>query len=214
MDAATDLQNRIKAIVKGGDAVRQKVAAATASAARVALDGVHDLVDVVHTTTRGASEALADVVADEREKTLREVVEGLGDGLETAAQAAELTLREARTKLMNFAREDRDRLATAFESMSRQFVDSVATGARLVRDQGRAQVDELGQHASATLRRIEPSVKAAVGAARDDPAGLVKGALDGAVAAARGATGALFTAIASRLAAAGDRITPPREPKS
>ena len=214
MDAATDLRNRIKAIVQGGDAVRQKIADVTAATARVALASVGDLVDIVRTTASGASEALAAVVADEREKTLREVVEGLGDGLETAAQAAELTLREARTNLVSYTREDLDRLATSFESLSRQFADSVATGARLVRDQGRTQAGELSKHASATLRRIEPSVQAAVDAARHDPAGLAKGVLDGAVAATRGATGALFTAIASRLAAAGESITPPREPKS
>lgn len=212
MDTEGWLRSRVEAIVRGGREVRQQVANAVAAASQHAQATADGFAEVLRATMDGAARAVADAVPKEREGTLRQVVDGLGDGLAMAAHAAELTLREVGGDSARFAREDLARLGNAFRDVSRRFVDGVAAALSRAGGHAAGEASALRAHAAATLRRVEAPFAAAVAAASRDPVGLGREALTAGVAAARGAVGALCTAMGQKLQAMGVALVPPRAP--
>jgi hypothetical protein len=201
MDPWAWLQERAEAIVRRGRDVRQEIANVVAAAVRQAHGVADGFAGLLRATVAGAARAVENELPADGAGVLRQVVDGVGDGLSTAAHAAELTLREATTGAAAFARADLERLASDFGSLSHGFVDSVAKTVTGAGGRLGAEVAALRAHAAVTLRRIEPSLAAAVAAARRDPLGLGREALAAGAAAVRGAAGALFTAIGKRLEA-------------
>ena len=208
----TSLQALAEAIVRRGSEVRQNIAAAVAAATQRAHAVADGLAELTRATVAGAERAVEAALPADRESTLRQVIDGIGDGLATAAQAAELTLREAGGNTARYAREDLEHLAHAFRSVSRRFVDSVVAGAQRAGARAAAEAKALRDHAAVTLQRVEPSFAAAIGAAGRDPVGLGRQALAAGAAAARGAAGALFTAVGRKLESLGIALDPPSRP--
>ncbi|HEX5052262.1 MAG TPA: DUF6781 family protein [Planctomycetota bacterium] len=203
MDARVVLQRRVEELVRRGGQVRREVAAAFAKASEHAHAVADGLIGLARAALAGAMKGIETAVPADRESTLRSVLDGLGDGLATAAQAAELTLREAHSRSARFAEEDLQRLAGDFESVSRRFADTVKDGVAAVGGLAAKQATAVKDHAAVTLRRIQPAVAAAIAIARRDPLGLGGQALGAGAAAVRGAVGALFTEIGRQLQAIG-----------
>jgi len=212
MDIATWLQIRAEAIVRRGRDVRQYTATSVAAATQRAHGVADGFVDISRATIAGAVRAVDAALPADRDGVLREVVEGIGDGLAITALAAELALHEGGGSVARYAREDLDRLAEAFRSVSHRFVDGVVAGAVRVGGRTAGDVKALRDHALVTLQRVEPSFAAAIGAAGRDPLELGRQALGAGVAAAHGAAGALFTAVGRKLEGLGVTLDPPRGP--
>ncbi len=211
MDTGTWLQHKVENIVRSQGQVRRDVATAVASAAKRAHEVADGLAGIVRASLEGAAKGIEAAVPHDRASALREVVDGLGDGLATAAHAAELTLREAAGDSARYARADLEKLGNDFDTVSRDFVDSVAETAAIAGGQAAHQVGALYDHAAATLARIAPSLGAVVDAARRDPAGLGHETLAAGAGAARGAVGALFATLGRKLQDLG-AILEPRGP--
>lgn len=212
MDTQDWCEDQAGAIVRSGQRVRHRIAALVAAASQRAHRVADGLVELSRATMAGASRAVATALPAARDSTLRQVVDGLGDGLATAAQAAELTLREVGGKSVRYAREDLEHLAGSFRGASSRFVDGVVAGACQVGESANQAASALRDHASITLRRIEPSLAAAIRAAGDDPVGLARETATAGAAAARGAAGVLFTMLGKQLERLGVALNPPRDP--
>lgn len=210
MDTEARLRERIEAIVRSGADVPRQVADAVAAAAQHAVTAVGGLAVVVRATVAGGARAAADRASADPDGVLRQVVDGLGQGLATVAQAAELTLREATGETARFVRADLSRLAGAFRDVSRGFVDAVVGAAAQAGGHAGDELRALRDHATATLRRLEAPFAAAVAAATDNPTGLAQEAWKAGSAAARGAAGALCTALGKRLRELGVVLAPAR----
>jgi hypothetical protein len=210
MDTEAWVKSRVEAIVRAGKDVRQQVAQVVASAVPTAQAAVGGLHAVVRATISGGARAAAAAVSERSDDPLRQVVDGLGDGLAVAAQAVELTMREAGGQTARFAREDLARLAGAFRDVSRGFVDAVVAAASQASGHAGDEVVALRDHAAATLHRIAAPLGVAAAASLGDPAGVARETLQAGAAAVRGAAGALCTALGRQLRALGVVLDPSR----
>lgn len=199
MDRDTDLRRELTAILEHGDAVRRRVGAMVATAAEGVLRTGGSLLQLAREVTTAAAAASAEVYEARPGATLHEVIDGLGDGLRITAQAAWLTLEEARGGAVSFCRDDLQRLGADLDALSLHFVDAVVTAATGALPHTRRQVADLRHHAHITLARTAPALASAAAAARADPLGLGRQALAAGGATARAVAGALFTAVGTRL---------------
>lgn len=208
MDITTWLQQEAEAAVRRGKAVREEIARAVAAVSDGALRVGGGFIDLARSTVQGAAKGVATAAAAESARTLRAVVDGIGDGLTTTAQAAKLTLQEAAGGAARFAREDLDKMSGDFRTLGESFVDVVESAATRAGGHAAAQAAELRAHAVIALRRAQPAFEAAIDAARQDPTGLARQTLAAGAGATRGALGALFTALGAKLQSLGGRLAP------
>src|SRR5688572_29718849 len=116
MDNATWLQQKAESIVRRGTAVREEIARTVVEGA-AGMGAIADgLVDVARNVISGAARGASTSASSDEAHTLRAVIDGLGDGLATTAQAAQLTMQEAGGRATSFAREDLERLAGGLRS--------------------------------------------------------------------------------------------------
>lgn len=206
MDVFTWLQDQSEQIVRRGHDVRQQVAALASGAAERAARAREGFAGLARSVLTGASRGVDAATPQDRTRTLRDVIDGLGDGFAVAAQAAKLALQEAASGSVRYAKEDVDRLVVELRSFGESFGGAVADGVAAGLRQGAGVGRDLADHAAVTLRRTWPSFDAALGAAAADPLGLARQAASAGVGAARGAAGVLFEAFGKQLAKLGTRL--------
>jgi hypothetical protein len=202
------LQREAAAITRRGADVRKGIAGAVAAAAQHAHAVAGGLADLARTAAAGAASALDATAARQRDSTLREVIDGIGDGLATAAQAVQLTVRESAAGSAAFAQEEVDRVAKEFGTLGELFADAVAAGLGRTGAHAAAQAQALRDHAGATIQRTRPAWQAAAAAARTDPLGLAAAAAGAGAAALRGAAGALAQSLGRQLQRLGVALAP------
>lgn len=210
MDAAGWLRDQVEASVQAQQEVRKRIAVLVATASQHALQAGRDSAAVVRATLDGARAALRAAEPQRRERLFGQVVDGIADGLGTAAHAAELTLREARGDLARFAREDLAILQRSLQDVGRQFTqlaaEALADGSVLATE----EAARLRAHLQATWRTLAPRIDDVVAAARAAPGRTTDQALHATTEAARGAASALFTEVGRRLQSLGVALGEPR----
>lgn len=198
--------DRMHAIVEDGRAIR----ADTADAVREALGIAHhvddSLAEIFDSVIDGALGAASQKIdAADTEDVLREVVDGLGDGFESAALALELTLKEAQSGAKSYPSDDVDNTADELNSTSSRLVNAAQrlAGASPIQTEGRAAA--IIKHAENTATRIRPVIKKAVKTALGDAQGFAKQAAGAGAAATREAIGTLLSELGSRIRKTDDK---------
>lgn len=191
------LRREIGAAMRAGRSIRARVRNATASAVQRGLDAESGIADIARAAMRAAAEEAMGKHAPT--DPLRQVVEGTADGLVVAAQALQLTVREAASRAAAFAQQDLDRAADEFSALAQLFVDSVVRGASEGGAQAEDIVKSVREHAHTTLRRAWPSFAAAASTARRNPQAIAAAAVDAAPEIARASVGALQKALGEQL---------------
>jgi len=209
--SAEDVKTEVERIVEEGQEVRRRVGRVVASASDTAAKQATGLAGLVEKAVQGAVEAVDRSAPEDPESTLRQVIEGVGDGLERTAQATKLAVEEAAGEGRSYASEDLNRVSEDLGTLSRMFVETVERGVQGVSKEGRVQVQNVREHASRTLDAIKPSLEQAADAAVKDPIGLAGESAAAAVNLTREAAGSLFSAMGKLLQGAGDRVAPTRE---
>lgn len=204
------LREKAEAIVRGEVRIREKISQLAAEASQEGHRQARGLVALAEAVIEGAAQGLDSALPDKTESVLRQVIEGLGDGFATAAQAAQLTVEEASQAGAQFAREDLDKIGQDFRALGEMFVETAGRAGSALRQQVASQSQTLRDHARATLQRVKPALDSAAGAAVNDPVRLGKEALKAGAAASRRAAGTLFMEMARRLDSAGQKLTQDR----
>lgn len=198
--AGRSFAQRVEAIVEDGREVR----ASTSAAVREAFGIIHkadeslgQMVDTVIGQALGAAaKKIDDPAAD---TTLREVIDGLGDGFETTAQAVELAVSEAQGKAQHFAEEDLHSAAKDLRSIGELLLETAQKTAKTLADGASDQASLLLEHAEHTANRLRPTLESAARAAADDAKGIATQVAGATAAATRQGLGALFTELGARL---------------
>ncbi|HLU39770.1 MAG TPA: DUF6781 family protein [Planctomycetota bacterium] len=216
MDIITWLQQQAETIARRGSAVHEEIARLVAGASARVQDVAGGLAGIARAVVEGAAKGAERASADDQERVLRAVVDGIADGFEITAQAARLALAEAATNAARFVREDVDRLTLELRDLPDKVASVVADAGVRVLKHGAEQGRTLAEHAGIALRRSLPAIEAALASAREHPGELLK---QGGMAV-RGAAGGLFSALAQHLDRLGARLkgedggTPPAGPAS
>jgi hypothetical protein len=210
--ANEELRERVRAAVEAGHNARERVAALVAAAAEDFLGRAEGLVALTHTVLDGAADAVKNAVPQDAENRLRQVVDGLGDGLSRAAVAAKLTLEEASGQGRRFARDELEKLQKDLRLLGEMFVETVRRGAAGAIAASSAQASLLKEHAARTLESVRPSLRAALDAARGQLASLASDAASASLAASRQAAGGLFTMLGRSMQRAGEKLKGEKPP--
>jgi len=205
-NGAAPLQEQADAIVTQGQDVRTRIARLVAQTAeRYHLDA-SGLIGLARSVLTGAAQAADRAVGHDPDSVLRQVVDGLSDGLSAAAVACRLTFEEARAQGQTFASEDLAKMRANLKTMGELFVDTVSTTAGKFHSQAAEQLRALRTHAENAKDRILPALTSALVAAGEHPVQFTTESAGAGLTVSRQALGSLFTAVGRRLQQAGQRI--------
>jgi hypothetical protein len=196
---------RIHSILDDGREIRANTADAVREALGIVDKADESLAAVADSVIEGAVGAAAAKMEEQGDdSTLRDVIEGLGDGLESTAQAVELTLAEARSSARSYAEEDLRKTAGDLKGVGELLLETAKRAAGQLENRAGKTATNLVEHARRTVDRVRPSLDAAADTALGDLAGLAKQAAGASAAAAREGVGTLLTELGSRLRKGGE----------
>ena len=206
--AESEVRDKVEAIVTEGRDVRGRVTALVAEASHAAQQSGEGLLalarSVVDAATQSLNKGISSVPAD---GTLRQVIDGVGDGLSRAAMSAKMAVEEARAQGKQFAAEDLHKIKDDLTSLTSLYVQTVSDAASKTKSEASAGLSSLLEHAEQARDRMLPAVKSAIDAVIQDPKGMGKESLQAGLAASQYATGTLFSTMGRFLQEAGRRLT-------
>ncbi|MGE5194277.1 MAG: DUF6781 family protein [Deltaproteobacteria bacterium] len=200
------VRGQVEAIVAEGNEVRQQVSEVVAEAAERFHLYPEGLIELAQAVMDGAFEAVRKSVPTEPESTLRQVIDGLGDGFSTAALAGKLAIEEAASRGKAFATEDLARMTRNLTALADRFVKTVSATGGAFSSITQQQLDGLRQHVVTTHARIRPSLESAAAAAAQQPLQFARESVGAGAALARQGLGALFTAAGRSIYVAGKQL--------
>ncbi len=201
------VRGQVEAIVAGGKEVRQQVATVVAESSEKFHLLPEGLVELSQVVMEGAVDALRKAVPPEPESTLRQVIDGLGDGLSTAALAGKLAIEEAAARGQAFAAEDLTRMSRNLTALGDRFVRTVSATGGAFKSNTQKELDALRRHIENTHARIRPPLESVVAAAAQQPLQLAKESVGAGASLARQGLGALFTAAGRSIYEAGKQLS-------
>jgi len=209
-----DVRQKINAIAAEGENVTQRVREVVESAAQslgdAGKEGQHRLTSLVSAAVDGASSAVQGAAPESAESTLRQVIDGLGEGLQRTATATKLAVEESASSGKAYATEDLKGIADDFKAIGELFVETVEKHSKSAMGQAGDQASSLKSHAERTVQGLRPVLDDAAAAAMDNPVGLAGETAQAAASAAKQAAGSLFGAVGKMLTDAGDKLNPPK----
>ena len=212
MESLDAMKERIRGdtenIVRRGANIAKEVSRLTVSAAARFQGTADGMVGLVRTVAEGAARAADESLPEKDDSKLRQVVDGLADGLRTTAEAIDLTVRESGAEGLRFAREDVRHTQDDLVSLLGMFASTVADFAYATTVEAAAGAATIRDHAAHTLERTRPSFEKAARTLVGE-AGQVGGeAAAAGSAAARAAAGLFFREVGARLSRLGEVLKP------
>jgi hypothetical protein len=209
MSTTADSNAAVKAqaeeIVTSGTDIRPRLAEVVARSAGEARHS-GGLVTLVRAVIDGSREGLTRAVSQDREGTLRQVVDALADGLSLAALAGQLALQEAGASSRQYAKEDLTDLHDDLSAVHDLFAETVERGVSAGKALTTGQVAAARRHAERVAEHLKPAIARALDAVRQHPTAFAREGLQAGVSAGQCATGALFQALGRMLQRAGDQM--------
>ena len=202
-DQQDRLRDRIEQIVNEGQDVRGRVREAFEEAAVQAQGLAGQLADILKSTAEGAAKG-----SQGKPDTgpLKDVVDGLGDGLQRTANAARLAMEEAASKGKAYAEDDMNSFASEFATLGKLFADTVSRAASKAGEHSADVLRDLKDHAQRTAENIEPDLRRAYDAAKNDAPGAARDIAAGANDMVRENGGKLLETIGDLFKRAGESL--------
>ena len=200
------LKQKVEELVKRGGDLRAETSRLVSEASGQLHAAAGGLKDMVKAVADGAVAGAQQTLPEDTESVLRQVVGGVTDGLVKSAQAVKLALEESTAKGTHFAKEDLAKIGQEFRNAGSTVADGVTHAASALGGHAKEQVSTLAAHAKQTLQAAWPSLEAALSSAQKDPVKLGRETVGAGAAAAREATGVLFSELGNLLQKAGEKL--------
>lgn len=211
-DATEAIRDQVEAVIAQGDDVRQGVSRIVSQAAEAFQNTSAGLLGLAQSVMEGAKTSVDRAVPNNPDSVLRQVVDGLGDGLSATALASKMALEEANAQRKAFANEDLAKIRDDLRTLADLFTKTVTDATDRIKSVSGSELDSLRSHAQQTFERVRPSLESAVSAAAKQPIQLGKESLETSVALSQHALGALFSSVGKFLQDAGQRLAPTPPP--
>ena len=205
-DLVDQLKAQTEALVKRGGDVRAETAHLVEEASSQFYQAKDGLTGLVKAVVDGAVTGATDALPEHSDNALKQVVDGITDGLSKSAQAVSLTVAEATASGTHFAQEDLKKIVEDFRVVAGVLKDIVNTAIEATSGHLKSQAHNLGDHAALTLQNLRPALEATLHAATDDPAKLGRDTVHAGASAARQAAGVLFTELGQYFHRVGDKL--------
>jgi Family of unknown function (DUF6781) len=201
------IEDTVAAIVTQGNDLRKKISKVVMDSAEKVPTGKKGLMDLSRSVMDGAVAALDKSVSHDPDSVLRQVIDGLGDGLSTAALATRLAMEEARAEEKRFADEDLTKMTKDLRTVGELFVNTVSDAASRFKSITESEMSSLRRHAEKTMKRLLPSINSALVTIKEHPLQFGKESIEAGVNMTRQAFGSLFAAIGRQFEKASKQIT-------
>lgn len=173
-------------------------------------------------TARSAVQGIVETATDiasrsapaKADSIVREVVDGIGNGLEVVAQTTQYAVKEAADRGQRFASEDLERVKNDLSGIRDILKDTVKYFADRVSTETGSAFKELKSHAERTLAAATPIVTSSLEALAKHPVQTAGEAAGTAIRGGQLTAGALLSAVSGALAGAADLLDPDRRGKS
>lgn len=207
------LRQQARKIGEQGQDIRKRIEALVNTCTGQLKQGSRRLVDIAADVYEGAAAGIAQTAPpDDAQSRLRQVIDGLGDGLTKAANASRLAVEEAAARGQHFARKDMQQLRDDIQSLRDLFVEIVSRTASQAGSTIKSEAGDAKAHARRTYESIRPSLDQALTAIKSDPAMLARETTQAVASASKQAAGALFTAVGNLMHEAADKLQPRSNP--
>jgi hypothetical protein len=187
--------------------VRKQVSDAVTAGAEQFQRGQRGLIALARSVMDEATAALDKAAPQDPGSVLRQVIDGLGDGLSTAALATRLAFEEAKEKEKSFANDDLSKMSSELRAVGDQFVDAVLQTAKKFKSITGEELSALRTHAEQTMKRLVPSINLTLATIAEHPLQMGKESFEAGVKLSSQALGSLFAAVGRRMEDASKRLT-------
>ena len=209
----SEVRDEVEAIVADGQDVRQKVKELVTKSSRAAQQTGEGLLGLARTVMEGATDALnRGITSVPSDSTLRQVIDGIGDGLSQVAMSAKMSMEEASSQGKQFASEDLHKIKNDLTDLTTFYVNTVSDAISKTKSEAAAGIGNLLEHAELARERMLPAVKSAVDLVVQDPKGVGKDSIRAGIAASQYAVGSLFNTMGQFLQDAGKKLTSTEKP--
>jgi hypothetical protein len=201
------VREQAEAVVTQGQDVRKQVAGVVTAGADQFHLNKQGLLALSQSVMDGVKAALDKAVPQDPASVLRQVIDGVGDGLSSTALAARLAVEEAQAQQKNFADEDLSRMSTDLRTVGNQFVDIVSGTSKKFRSVTGAELSSLRHHAEQTVKRILPTINTTLAVMAKHPLQFGQESVEAGVRLSKQALGSLFAAVGHRMEEASKRLS-------
>ncbi len=203
---------RVKEAVSGGTAVRNRVRQLSVDAFRDRDLSLGDVRKLVHEVLDVAVETVDKSIPASSRNVLREVFEGLSEGVHAIASAGSATVNEARERGQQILSKNVPAATKRISDANDEFLGAVRSFADKTSKQVREELDSLVSRAERTAPKVADSARKATKAADGRLIELTDETARAGVRVARRAAGALAMGASGLLEGMAEAITPRGRP--
>jgi hypothetical protein len=205
-------KDRAKEVVSGGTAVRSRVRQLSVDAFRERGFSLGDVRKLVHEVLEGAVEGVDKSIPASGGSVLREVFDGLSEGVHAIASAGSAAVSEARERGRKIVGKDMPAATKRISAANDDFLGAVRSFADTASTQMREELDSLVARAERTGPKVAGSARKAAKAADGRLVELTDETARAGVRVARRAAGALAMGASGLLEGVAEIITPRGRP--
>ena len=199
---------RAREVASGGTAVRDRVRELSVGAFRDRKLSMSDVPKLVHEVLHGAAQAVDESIPKSNRNVLREVFDGLSEGVHAIASAGSTSASELRGRAPAATGKNASHAAARIRAANDEFLGAVKSFAGQTSKQVREELDTLVARAERTRPKVADSAKKAAKAADGRLIELSAEAADAGVRVVRRAAGALAMGAGGFLEGLAEAISP------
>jgi len=196
------------AIISDGTKIRERIANLVALGAEQAQVSGEGLLGLAKSIMDTAATTVNQSLPADPNSTLRQVIDGLSDGVTSAALAAKMAVSESVSSGKSFAENDMQKFLSDISTLREMYSQTVIDGLGKIKNLTGSQLGDLKNHAVAAQSSVLSALQQAFEAAYQHPIELGKESVQTGVEFTRQTVGSLFSAVGRLLQDAGTKITP------
>lgn len=197
---------QVEKIVASGEDIRRRLAKLVSEAACRCQESGESFVKLTRSAIDGARAGLAKSMPNDQDGALRQVVDGLGDGLSQTALAARLAVEEAASSSRQYTETELRRLRDDLTAIRDLFAETVTQSLEKGKTLTDSQLNSIKTHANQVAERMGPTLNEAFEAVVKKPVAQAREKVQAGVSAGQGAAESLCQALSRVLKAAGDEL--------
>lgn len=203
---ADKIRAEAEAIINQGGPIRERISQLVARAAEQAQHSGQGLAGLAQSVMDATVSAVNQSVPSDPNSTLRQVIDGLGDGVSKAALATKLAVTESLNSSKSFANEDLQKVVGDVKTLKEMYLQTVTDALGKLKDLTGTQLSDLQKHAVTAQQTVMPALQSAFEAAYNHPVELSKQSVQAGLELSKHSVGGLFSAVGRLLQDAGQRI--------
>lgn len=205
-NVADQIREEAAKIINQGGPIRERISQLVASAAEQAQQSGQGLMGLAQTVMDTTVSAVNQSLPSDANSTLRQVIDGLSDGVSKAALATKMAVNESMSSSKSFANEDLQKVVGDVKTLKEMYLQTMTDALGKLKDLTGSQLTDLQKHAVSAQQTVLPALQSAFEAAYHHPVELGKESVQTGLELSKHSVGGLFSAIGRLLQETGQKL--------